>query len=118
MILPARSGFLNWKPIVRVSFGSRVIRSILSSALTRDCACLAFVALAEKRRTKSSIRAIWASCLAIDLPSAISRAACSLRQLCHVPAKNFARPASISSTEVPTASRNQRSCATSTIADS
>ena len=67
---------------------------------------------------KRSMRAISACCLSIALPSAISRAACSRRQLCQLPAKKRERPASSSSTAVPTASRNQRSWATSTIAAS
>src|SRR3954470_1543696 len=67
---------------------------------------------------KRSIRSISACCLSIALPSAISRAACSRRHWCHVPLKNRARPASSSSTAVPTVSRNQRSWATSTTAAS
>ena len=63
-------------------------------------------------------RAISASCRSIALPRAIWRAACSLRQACQGPAKKRARLASISSTEVPTASRNQRSWATRTTAAS
>ena len=59
-----------------------------------------------------SIRAISACCFSICLPSWMSRAAASRRQACHVPGKKRARPASSSSTEVPTASRNQRSWAT------
>ena len=59
-----------------------------------------------------SIRSISACCFSIALPSAISRAACSRRQSCQVPLKKRARPASSSSTAVPTASRNQRSWAT------
>ena len=57
--------------------------------------------------------------LALDArPSASSRAARSLRHACQGPAKKRDRPPSSSSTAVPTASRNQRSCATSTIAAS
>ena len=37
---PLRSGALNWNDSEAVSRGSRSIRSILSSRLTRDCACL------------------------------------------------------------------------------
>src|SRR3954471_19215065 len=65
-----------------------------------------------------SIRAISACWRSIARPSAISRAAASRRHWCHVPLKNRARPASSSSTAVPTVSRNQRSCATSTTAAS
>ena len=61
---------------------------------------------------KRSIRAISACCFSICLPSWMSRAAASRRQACQVPGKKRARPASSSSTEVPTASRNQRSWAT------
>ncbi len=64
------------------------------------------------------MRAISACCFSIERPSWISRAAASRRQACHEPGKNRVRPASISSTEVPTASRNQRSWATSTTAAS
>ena len=54
----------------------------------------------------------------IARPSASSRAACSLRQACQGPRRSAPRPASSSSTEVPTASRNQRSWATRTTAAS
>src|ERR1700722_9009866 len=67
---------------------------------------------------KRSMRAISTCCLSIARPSDSSRAACSRRHWCHVPAKKRERPASSSSTAVPTASRNQRSCATSTTAAS
>ena len=64
------------------------------------------------------MRAISACCFSIARPSWISRAAASRRQACQEPGKKRVRPASISSTEVPTASRNQRSWATSTTAAS
>ena len=94
------------------------MRSIFESRFTRDCAWRALVAFARKRSMKRSIRSISACCLSIALPSAISRAACSRRQACQVPGKKRERPASNSRTAVPTASRNQRSCATKTIAAS
>ncbi len=56
--------------------------------------------------------------LSTSRPAAISRAAFSARHACQGPAKYRARPASSSSTEVPTDSRNQRSWATSTTAAS
>ena len=115
---PERSGAENSNSRPLPSRGSRSIRSIFDSCFTRDCAWRAFVAFARKRSMKRSIRSISACCLSIALPSAISRAACSRRHWCQVPAKKRERPASISSTAVPTASRNQRSCATSTIAAS
>ena len=70
---------------------------------------------------KRSMRAISACWESIALPSAISRAACSRRQWCQVPAKKrerAGRASDSSSTAVPTASRNQRSWATSTTAAS
>ncbi len=79
MTRPVRSGLANWKPIDRVSLGSRVIRSILSSFFLRDWAWRALVALAPKRSMKRSMRAISLCCFSMALPSAISRAACSLR---------------------------------------
>ncbi len=111
---PDRSGGLNAKPRPLPSRGSRSIFWILSSFFTRAWAWRARVP-ARKRSTNRSSRAISASCFSIARPSASSRDACSLRQACQVPLKKRARPASSSSTEVPTASRNQRSCATRTI---
>ena len=99
------------------SRGSRSMRSILSSFFTRDCAWRARVP-ARKRSTKRSRRAISACWRSIARPSASSREAFSLRQACQVPLKKRLRPASSSSTAVPTASRNQRSWATSTTAAS
>ena len=64
------------------------------------------------------MRSISACCFSIARPSASSRAACSLRHACQVPSKKRARPASSSSTAVPTVSRNQRSWATRTMAAS
>ena len=93
------------------------MRSIFSSFFTRACAWRARVP-ARKRSTNRSRRSISASCFSIARPSASSRDAFSLRQACQVPLKKRARPASSSSTEVPTASRNQRSWATSTTAAS
>ena len=89
-----------------------------SIAFTRDCTWRALVALARKRSMKRSIRSISACCLSIARPSWSSRAAASRRQACQEPGKKRERPASSSSTEVPTASRNQRSWATSTTAAS
>ena len=114
---PERSGGLNAKPSDLPSRGSRVTRSILSSLLARDCAWRARVP-ARKRVTKRSSRSISSCWRSIARPRASSRAAFSLRHACQVPLKNFARPASSSSTDVPTASRNQRSWATSTTAAS
>ena len=79
--------------------------------------------LGTGRRSARDGRSPPAGC-SIARPSASSRAACSLRHACHVPAKKRERvgwpaaPASSSSTAVPTVSRNQRSWATSTIAAS
>ena len=70
---------------------------------------------ATTNRSRRSISACWRSTARC---SASSRAAFSLRQACHGPAKKRDRPASSSRTAVPTASRNQRSCATRTIAAS
>ena len=67
------------------------------------------------RRTSPCARSR-ACCFSIARPSAISRAAASRRHCAHVPGKKRPRPASSSSTDVPTVSRNQRSCATMTIA--
>ena len=117
MTRPERSGGLKRSRARLPSRGSRVTRSILSSFFARDCAWRARVP-ARKRSTKRSSRSISASCCSIARPSASSRAAFSLRQACQVPLKKRARPASSSSTAVPTASRNQRSWATSTTAAS
>ena len=114
---PLRSGASKRKDSAAPSAGARSIRSIFSSALTRDCAWRARVP-APQRATKRSRRSISACWRSIARPSASSRAACSARQACQVPGKKRARPASSSSTAVPTVSRNQRSCATSAIAAS
>ena len=88
-----------------------------ASFLARDWAWRARVP-ARNRVTNRSSRSISACWRSIARPSASSRAAFSLRQACQGPGKNLPRPASSSSTEVPTASRNQRSWATSTTAAS
>ena len=115
---PERSGGLKAKPsalaVARVALDLVHLVELLLRATAPACARVP----ARKRATKRSSRAISASCFSIARPSASSRAACSLRQACQVPLKKRARPPSSSSTEVPTASRNQRSCATSTTAAS
>ena len=115
---PERSGFLKAKASARPSRGSRSMRSILLSFFRRSWAWRALVALKRKRSTKRSMRSISACCFSIARPRASSRAACSLRHACQVPSKKRARPASSSSTAVPTVSRNQRSWATRTMAAS
>src|SRR3954449_2504587 len=114
-VRPVRVDLSNAKPSALPSFGSRVTRCILSRRFWRDCAWRERVP-ARKRVTKRSRRWISACWRSTARPSAISRAACSLRQACHGPLKNRERPASSSSTQVPTASRNQRSWATRTTA--
>ena len=114
---PERSGLRELEPSSRASRGSRSMRSILSSFLTRDCAWRGLRRLGAEALDEA-LHARDLGLLLVDrlarAPSRAPPAPCATS--CQVPVKKRERPASSSSTAVPTASRNQRSWATSTIA--